>query len=64
MDSKKLIADIKKQGKADRKMVSFRLPPELYKEFQRICDREGLFATEILEKLISDFTAGYSKKER
>lgn len=61
MDSKKLLADLRKEQKT-RRAHSMWLEAALVKEFTAACEKEGFKAPIILERLMREFIDGLPKK--
>jgi len=64
MNSRKLIQQMKLEGRGERQIVSFRFPSLLYKEFDDICEKEGLSKSEMLIRLMKEFIDDYKGRAR
>ena len=58
IDARALLKRVKSKGKPERSNYTFRFRKDTMDAFKKVCERQEVTATEVLEELMADFMAG------
>lgn len=61
IDARKLVLDLQSIPKLKPSQVSLMIDPTIYRQFQGVCQSEGIVVSRIVERMMSDFLESYAE---